>query len=803
MTRTLLPSLSCRRYSDTGFIVRNLAPGVDGALSPQPVPESSHMLPGTRPVAIKHSPRLGTRLFMLSGRNLSVTDSSGSVPVGTLHGDFLSVADTGSRLVFMTSEGPWTVDYDLATDNVSVRGNTPLYPSIAFHASAVTASESTVRPVTFKGTYTHWAGPLDPLDADALTGEMRGAVDRCFAAALAEGRYPAPVLVWYHLLDAAGSVVHRSSPVLVEPEPAAGRLSCEIPVSRSGSAYAATSPSALSLPSFTLNVVVPAAEASAWGDAVTVKVFRSRPLPEVDVTAPFAATFAGTSSSPVLRLSVPPFRRYDSVVTGFLDTLREEDCDTFVINLDPGSGAARRVALPPGNATSMTAAVADMRTAARRIPSTDVLAGVAPPHSFSAAASCVDGDMTVWGDITPLSALPQGVSAWATAVASAEPWSAVVRVTIATDTGEPEILSLEESGAGNAPLQLSRLISYPHPSARLIEIEITRPSGVTRLSLPLTPYGSVAAAMNRGTSSTGDTLSAGATPLKPVTRRRRRRQRGLMLTALSSSPLTPLSALTATSGTIVAVTPASRSSSAWDFARRHLYLFGSGGIHAVAVSSAMKSVSAHLIDSRAVTAAAHVARSPDGVYALSAGNLLLVKGSRAELVDDRVTAGRIGWSGADGSLYCTSGVAAVTVRSPDGSWHTRELPGTSEYAMTGDGNRLVVYSGSRFITLPSARAESAAVYWKRRLMLARGGVPQAIRCVEVHMSSPAARLTIGLYGDNGSAVTRLITSVDVEGEITAPVVLPVIFPCPFIYFSLKIEGSLAPGSLITAVKLIH
>lgn len=88
-------------------------------------------------------------------------------------------------------------------------------------------------------------------------------------------------------------------------------------------------------------------------------------------------------------------------------------------------------------------------------------------------------------------------------------------------------------------------------------------------------------------------------------------------------------------------------------------------------------------------------------------------------------------------------------------------------------------------------------------MLARGGVPQAIRYVEVHMSSPAARLTIGLYGDNGSAVTRLITSVDVEGEITAPVVLPVIFPCPFIYFSLKIEGSLAPASLITAVKLIH
>ena len=372
-------------------------------------------------------------------------------------------------------------------------------------------------------------------------------------------------------------------------------------------------------------------------------------------------------------------------------------------------------------------------------------------------------------------------------------------VTIASDDGsDDEILSFEESGSANAPVKLSQLISYPHPAARLIEIEITRPSGTSRLTLPLTPGVSSSAIFSSNLFVPASQPSAAI-----LVRRNFRRHPGLILPALFADPLAPVSALEATSGTIAAITPASRSSSSWDFARRHLYIFGSAGIHAVAVSAAMKAVSAHLIDSRSVVSARHVAWSPDGVYALSGRNLLSVGGSRAKVIADSVSASAIGWCGSTGRLYCVTGATLLRVRSPDGSWHSSVLPGSAQYSVIGDGHRLLLCSATHILAPPGVPASQVDVRWQRRLRLARSGVPLALRGVEVHLVSSSAQLTVSLYGDNGSRCLSLIASVEVDGSVDAPLLLPVIFPCPFIYFSVSIEGTVAAGSALSAVNLVY
>lgn len=337
-----------------------------------------------------------------------------------------------------------------------------------------------------------------------------------------------------------------------------------------------------------------------------------------------------------------------------------------------------------------------------------------------------------------------------------------------------------------------------------MEIEITSVSGVTRLTLPLSPSpaGRSACAVSPPGQSLGVARDSGDAPLLPLIRRQVRRHPGMVLSALASDPLSPLSTLQASAGAVCAITPASRSSSAWDFARRHLYLFGSGGVHALSVSQAMKAVSAHVIDSRPVESAAHVAWSPEGVYALSGETLLRVTGSRAAAVADGVSARAIGWSGSSGSLWCTLPGGSAMVRTPEGSWHICTLPGDSDYSVLGDGRMLTLFSRGYMTGAQGNDGSPVDILWIRRIYLARGGKPLALRGVEVYLSSSAARVTIGLYGDNGSRHPHLISSVDIEGEVTAPVRLPVIFPCPFIWFSVKIEGSLAPGSLISAVNLI-
>lgn len=805
MNHTSLPALSpCYHFDNPDFTVKNLVSAQGDALVAEALPTATPLLRGATPVAIKYSPRLGNRIFMLSGRNLSVTDSSGTTSLGTLHGDFLTVADTGARLIFMTTLGAWILDYDTANDKISVIGARPVYPAISFRAEKSAARTAQVAPVTFKGSYTHWRGPLAEADLKAVSDAVADACNRCFIAAGHTGAYAAPVLAWYHLLDAQGRVVHRSSPVFVEPEGADAALQCDIPVNHADGSYVSTVAASLAVGSFEVSAVIaPAGGDSDWRDAVTAQVFCSRPLSRQDLSAGVTVTFAGTAAAPVLRVAIPRHPGYDSMITGLIDRLDEKDCDTYFIDLKGSGGEAGKehaTLLRPLRVMSAERCTAGMRDILARKPSADMMLRRSAPHGFSATTVCVDGDMVTWGDITTLRALPQRVSAWATAVAPAEPWSAVIRVTLDHGDDAEEILSYEESGAANAPVKLSPLLSYPHPSARLIEIEITRPAATTRLSVPLLPTagGSAACVMTSSGGTTGSDVT-----LLPVVRRIARRHPGLIIAAHSTDPLSPTSMLEATTGSIVAITPASRSSSSWDFARRHLYLFGSGGIHAVAVSSALKAVSAHLIDSRSVASGSHVAWTPEGVYAVSARNLLCVGGSRAKVVAEGVNAGAIGWCGANSRLYCIAGATSVTVRSHDGSWHTAPLPGTASYSITGDGHRLLLHSATHMVAPPEVATSPVDIRWERRLRLSRRGAPLAISGVEVHLVSTGARLVIGLYGDNGSRTPSLIASAEVDGELSAPVLLPVIFPCPFFYFTVRIEGMLTPGSRLTEVNLIH
>lgn len=811
-TSTVALTLGRPEFNPADYSVENLACDNRGGFIAEAPPKSIQLLPSTVPAAVKKGVT-GDLAFFINNRSVILRRPDGeSELLGTLHGEPLTVADVGSRLIFMTSAGPWTVHVNPSDDSVTALGPAPRFPAVTFIAgdksgAADIAYEVTTEPFKLTGGYTRWTGPLADADRRRVNAIFSDAYAELVRRASAAGHYVAPVMVWTRVVDSAGQLLHRSVPVMLSPKDYGSSLPVmTATVNRADGAFSSIDYASISgVKGFYPCMVMPERVDSPWNRmGLTLEVWMSPQLERVDFSGDCAVTFAGsTASSASLRVTAPLIASHSLMYSRMLDRLEKAGSPVMSIR-NPFSGSAAApgtvIPLPASGCVNAREAQATLGAMLAKKPDRpSPLTFINAPHSFTAAASCVAGDTVAWAAITPLHALPPGVADITQRRYDDRPWAAVTRVTLRHVDGTEEILSTEQSGSSGSPLQLSALAAYPHPAAVSMSVEVTDSSGTRRLVIPLTATEGGAWAVNlnfaREWSSAGVALS-------PLVRRAAAPEPGLLAAAAIDAPLSPVSANHVSPGDVKALTPAVSSRSSWDFARRHFYAFGSAGVHAVAVSAAARAITSHLVDNRPLLSRGAVTWSPGAVYAILGGRLSRIVGSSSSPVvddDSPLALSSVLWAG--GRLWCLGPGPSARVMDADGSWSTVTLPGSKPYRPSPYGAAPFIYNGSGVTVEPgiSSGASAVAVNFRRRVNLARGGFPASVRTVILRLSTPAASpggvdCLLSLEGDNGGTVPLLLASRSVIGAVAAPLVMPVPFACPFHWFTVNLSGSLPAGT---------
>lgn len=680
-------------------------------------------------------------VFAVNGRDVIVSRGGIATPLGTLPADFRCAAVTARSVLFMTDAGPWHADYDEASDSFRVLGMKPEFPAVVVEAVDAGEYHVTAPACRLDRPVERWPGTLSAADSRSVTYALYSAHSRAVVKASSVGCITAPVIVWYRIADASGNTLHRSSPVMLAPSGGYAPPKPVIRLMSGDGGYTHVLAAQVGVRAFSLGLRAACAPDPSWARrAAVLELYMSPPLAAVDAGADAAFDFGDTDGSYGTVTATLPLK-YSHALTAL----------PVVDRLDTACRCVARINNPFAGGLPV------MPSAVRRVyPAySDVSAGLGPllrkypgmypllkgavevPHSFTARTALVTGDMLLWGDITPIRALPESPLAGAVKRVPAMAWTSVTRVTLCHDDATEEVVTAMHSGSGHAPLQLGPLTAYPHPAAVKMELCVSYGDGTHRSAvIELSPSPCRRMACHMSADGAPVELEPCAEPLAPISSGGPQRLAGMVLAAAPSSPAVIDSAAHITCGRITAITPAAKSSSAWDFARRHLYVFSVDGVYALSVNASRSLSSAHIIDRRGVDDGRKVAVAPDGVYASAFGDTLLrITASKAGQVMARCRARRLVYRPELQELWCLM---------PDDRWLVLDSDRCVRYS---DGTDRVSYTAS--FALP-------------------GRMPRTLGAVTWRVGADDCRLRAAVEGDNGSRRPGLITALDVAGSVHAP-----------------------------------
>lgn len=713
---------------------------------------------------------------------VAVAVSSPLGAVSVADGVLLLLDDSVCRLVWNAVSGQWSLSTAVDAPPVSLR----VMSTARFSASSA--------PCTLAGGYTHWQGQLTARDQATVTVAVKGLYAEVCDKARQAGCYVQPVVARYLIYDAGNRVIAESAPVMLSPEGLQGVDPIEAQVGVTDSVYNALGALTLEVTGFTIGY-----ETGGGWDALpegcTVKIGVTPQLHPVDMDAGASVRLEGaTALSGVLRVSLPGVAdchdrcaRYVSLLMSHLDSVAATVHEMAAVQ---GGGVL------PMAASGDIAAEMKVWKSLRPVDDDDgklLLGELNRPHRFAASVGRVVGDIVVWGDVTAVRSDGYPVTMLAVTDDAAEGrWYACSQVTFATG-GETVVWSGE--GEGNAPLMLSPLLSYPHRQAVAMKVTVCYADGTVRSrEVKLSPAAGRAVYVDPSFAPLPLDVTEEAYVIPRATGCRRRYE-GVVAVARSVDALSPVVAGVVSTGRVVAVTQAVRSSSSWDFARSHLYAFTGEGICAVAINSQRTRLSSNVIDRRRVVRGDAVAVTPSRVYALASGSLVAVAGSRSETIAARGGYVSLGWNGVMGELWCARDDGSVEIRA-DGGVYRRDLTADALYEMS-DGSLLVAADGC-LLDAADEVAGDTAVAWSERLPAGRA--PARLTAVAWRLYASQADVALSVKGDRGGNTPLTIVRFDVKGEINSQVGGRVYAPARR-YITLSVSGRVSADARFESVML--
>jgi len=759
----------------------------------------------------------GGDLLVAVGRQLSVVGADGAVAgVGEAPGDIYCAVWAGGIATVMTSAGPGR----LVRSGHSWQwlGVMPQWPELHFSARECGKVSGRIAPVEFRENYDTDTQRLAPVDETALGQAMvKGylALDR---DALGAGAMVQPILMRYKLRDAAGRVLHVSSPVMVGP---AQGWQCaalmRMPLRGNSLDLQGTGAARVEATAWRPVVGLPAIPAGistaarAWlAQVAEAEVTVSAPVHPVTEGSPAYRLALREDAGSVMEAFMPGTSRGMSPDTRdaarrlmALGAMMDEREVTAARIRRPFASSAREVEVerPVGARVwrmwpqEVTEVAREWEESRRDI----YTARCRAPHSMAARCVASGGNTVVWGGIAPIAW--QGPGLVALSVGEAKAGESVrrawTRVSLLMDDGaEMTVARIDEAPVG-ATLELSGYVYYPDPRALSVAVMAEDERGgihTRRIDLAPTPGGTGASWISDDGCAVRLVSQPGAEWTLPGTSGVQEPWPERAVMAPAADMLAPVSSAPAGGGEIRGVTAAWGAHAGWDFGCGRYYLLTSAGAYAFTGVKGGEDARCSMVDPRECSGAAVL--TPQGVYALMAGGVVRLAATKGVGVDVdglEANAALIGWEPRRGELWVVGGDGTVTVAIPgSGLRYTRQGPPPG--SLLTCGARLIAVRGGRLL---DATAEMASddmhVEWRASVELP---VAARVRAVEWNLRSAAVEGLLSVESERG--VTLL--GLRVEGPVRRPLRAVVAAPARS-GLSLAIKGAVAAGTALTGVAV--
>lgn len=730
-------------------------------------------------------------------------DPQQPVLIASLPGEILCAAADGCKLTVMTAAGAQTFVFD--PDDCSWRTvDLSSFSALSLIAEPLADVSFTVPSRRLSHSYSTADGSLSDGDLRAVSSDLRRAYRSLCLQAAANGAFCAPMLCRYRLIGRSGEVLFTSAPLLL-CSPDSSRLTAPITVTstdrRTLAAYE------LSLPQWRLRLL----SSEAVPDALTSLVSR------------------------IELLASPQFHSCDSSSEASVSFVRAAASDAFLSLTLPGASAAlspsscnasarvRRVVASISSAERVIAVVnppfgtqpldicpavdgrfsdfdRDNRLIARALnadctsPDWKQLR-LAPPHRFSASLCASSSEQTLWGGLTALrfGGFPAEIFAASRSSAS---WHAAVEVTFASS--DESVVAVSQ-GLTGAPLTLGPLLSYPSPDAVSMTITLSSAGSVRRRTFPLTPDPSGRFALYVDPSmspvSLTETLSAFVIP--PSRPRPLSMPSALVLTA-AAEPAALMAHGSTGDDRLIALAPAARTNSDWDFSNQRFFAFTAGGIFCLSTPASRQSdMKAKLVDTSVINSPAAVTQVQGALWAMTGSRLVSVGLSGLQLIAEGIVADALAYSPAFGELWLTDSLTGSTsVYSPA----FRTLYTRDEALASVSLNRYVLV-GDSLVDL-SAEQPQPSVYVRYDCRTAPTVGFRRFRslCLDANVSWIGSA-TLFLRRINGVDVEpRSTLTCSLSGALRSPLRLPLV-ACRARCLELSVQGRVTSDSLISNIDL--
>lgn len=691
-----------------------------------------------------------------------------------------------SGIIIMTRQGAFRIDFDCENQRWITLGLQPDFPAFSFRITKTAEFSQYINKRNLLGSYGTQSSALDSADLKNISADMTTAYKQISQKASDAGYFIQPILARYKLVDKNNNILFTSCPVIVglpSGIQAIDYIEIEMPDYTTLNGYE------LKATGFKLSIVAPEHSLSTWNDIVEAMVIETLPMihPVVD-TAQASHRFENKEASGAIVRTYLPGVATDMTVNlqHFADDVVRL-LENWENNIEKQCRIAHPLAIKPiepfdlrlGNVTSDY-----IKNDIKPINSYD---------TFTAECAEVLADMVTWADITtkqykgfPLDmfAIEHENTAW---------------------RGYSHVSCKDSSLVNNsqsdnlAPTMFSPLIIYPDGAAQSITLTLSKNGVVKSIKLPLTPSpsGRFAYFINPGFIPINPTQEIDAYIIPAHSATEQHYQGGIAI-ADADCPMNLTAFDNIAQGRIMAVTPAVRSTSAWDFARKHLYLFTDTGIYALAVNASRTALSAHIIDQRRITSPRAVTYTHDGVLAVASNDLVKVTGARAITLDNDTDFNSIAYSSRFNELWIKRDNGQLLIKDlTDGGYYFRDF--TVENMIALSDRLLLTDNNGIYDASHESDAPESKVRWNKRISIDGNLFPKLCRCHDLpvlrdvmwRVFANDLNGQLAVYGDYGSACGNdnryLLSKFIVSGPLNTPISGKIIAP-QLPYISVTIEA---------------